>query len=640
MISRNIKNIIDIQRNGKRVLNVVRNGEVLHYYIPDSYVELEYIQNDEIIVTNNNYTKLYFDYYPTKDTSYYLDCCWRETNHDDVFIGINNTRTWHDSYNINQNSVSTSNGIIAFSYFSATETGNYASTGGKGLFTSGSRYTLTANKGNFLIEDENGSIVTSANLRNTYHDTYDDGSRRLLLGQCLGKIYKCVVKTNDIVSIHAIPVRRLGDAICGLYDTINQKFYPSETQVQFKGGPVKTVKNEFLTGNSWEKVTNMQWSKNSSYSRYKKTFIIDMVNKPYANTSHTKVLRTATSGVDEINGYGAAMTPPTYIDFQRLLFTNTNTGNILLQNVNPNWNIIKTVNAETNSFETDNQNLYFANKNSIEVVLTGNKKGNTNNVSVAKSSIARIVHLPYLEFTGEETSVINIGSIEITKDTRFKIRYEKHPVRSFDPIFGYGTHKTHACYLLPDSKNDANTESRIFFKNGDVEGSWFNTTNINYPSGTIDIQNNTVEFDGVRVKVARRGTDNQSDTWSDFALGARFNASLTNIYYWIGTINYFRLERKNSLYRHYLSAIMILNDGNYYLGFFESVEQIFYQCDSKTKPAYFGSSLNDDWSNIVDINGNTGVYSKVIDIIHTGNWRDNQVWNDSKIWSDTGSVTK
>lgn len=589
MIAKNIKNAVDIQNNGKRVLNVIKNGEVVYYYIPDSYVELEYGQiTAPINIDLKN--KSLIDY----TISIIHD--GEDVHLNNVFLKVNGNVRYLFSYGNYATSLSVNTvPYIAGELFSPSS--EIVTIGVKATSSSMSLYRNST----FIRSVNYPANTLSANTSITLYNRYNDGKN-----EDAYKVLNFYIKESSTQQIlnYFVFVRRLGDAICGMFDTINQKFYPSETQVQFKGGPIKTVKRELWLASNTESNNDITLNKyGSDRERGVKSFISNAINIAKRNTRTITYIKE-----DGTTGYKTEVTEP-YIDSlgDFRVYPNRYEDVVYSQNINPNWNILKSLNVTANDFETNNQNLYFANKASIEVVPTGNKKGNASNISVAKDHINRIVHIPYLHFVGSESKYINIAPIDQTTETALEVSVNglSTVYNSNNAVLGYWNGDTGYRYIIGYMTTGWSNSAYI--------GNGAESTRITYDedASVIRLSHKELLVNGVRIVDNRfRGGEY---TYDNFYLG--------NAYYYnngdsrIGNprneINYVRFERKNSLYRHYLPALMILKDNNYYLGFYETVEQVFYSCDEKTLPAYKGDTLNSDWSNLIDINGKVIDFTKI-----------------------------
>lgn len=597
MIAKNIKNAVDIQKNGKRVLNVIKNGEVVYYYIPDSYVELEYIQiTSAIKIAINNKANIDYDISIIHDGE--------DVTYNQVFLTIQGNVRYLFSYCNYASTFFTSNTVPYFGGKLFSSSSDIVKIGVKCNDTSMSLY-----RNKKLIQTIGNTTILPSNTTATFNYRND--------GKTPYKILNFTIKesTSQAIIHNFIPVRRLGDAICGMYDTINQKFYPSETQVQFKGGPIKMIKNE-------------QWSltaaANSKFILNKKTYIDRQIRSHIASALYSIGNQSSTYLVSKANEYDSRISDyykvtslsPYGVNFAHFTRVCANllkdSDSLIIQNINPNWNILKSDNVSANDYELNNQNLYFANKSSIEVVLTGNKKGNSNNINVTKADIQRIIHLPYLDFTGNETSLINIAPLELTKDTSHEL---------YVSIPSYITSTSYGVIGGP-----GNTDDRFFYTGGNQSIVRLGEPNVGGNASFVVQESEPLKivridktFLYINNKKYKHNLPSAVKTYTQFGLGNRMAYKMKGNFY------YYRIERKNSLYRHYLPALMLLKDGSYYLGFFETVEQVFYKCDDKTLPATNnGAALSDDWSNIIDINGNVIDYKyNIITPVYTIGGNDN-----------------
>lgn len=581
MIAKNIKNAVDIQKNGKRVLNVIKNGEVVYYYIPDSYVELEYIEG-----TKNAYI----------NTGIKLDIGYKLHHH----LEVTETNPGGGNGGFYGTAASVTSGV------SVDDKGYFLYYSGDALTQGIRTYNDTINN-NYSAQQYPFYINGYGNISfNSIADwTYNKDK------SWLHHFNHRIFNAKNVCIFNAIPVRRLGDAICGLFDTINQKFYPSETQVQFKGGPIKMVDKENIYAQA-DTVPN--YSKNSNYHRSRRSFIVNATNAGNSKNSRYVYPVLEDSKV-KTGGYDAephlpytAMTGlnEEYTNFYRHLYGENTVTATYLQNINPNWNILKSPSVTANDYEINNQNLYFSNKSNIEVVLTGNKKGNANNLSISKDNIDKIIHLPYLEYTSKEKRFINIGSFELTADTTVYC--------SFIPTKDNASYGL--AYVFCGIINDSNDKSfglsyshsssqpyRVRFLPGNGNISYIydsDTSLVGQPMIIRCNYNDGFSFNNDSRKKSSIVWIN--DTISDLYIG---NSASNNLAWSGGKIYYIRFERKNNLYRHYIPAIMILKDGTYHYGFFESVEQIMYEADPTTKMPYEADSKNEDIrTSIFNINGN------------------------------------
>lgn len=583
MISKSVKNAVDIRKDNKIAFNVIKGTDIVHYYIPDSYVELEYIRG-----RSSGKSYITTDCLGSSDT---LRVVCSLSIKDNPYGPVSSTNTgggglFGFGFNTNSNNgwyaywVGTANGV-------STDTRN-------ATMTSGRLITPFTNADFKNIYSVNSSDIDGIHFTvNAYEDANHEVPSWILNNTfTLHRNYQ--VWKADKCILNLIPVRRLGDGICGMFDTIEQKFYSSNTQYQFKGGPVKLVDGEgYSSGGDGSELSKLSKTKVTTNAASKKSFIATVLNR---NAGEFKGIKLTDSNVvyvvtDQMSPYGeiSAMLFCRYFP-QR----DRDSTSVYVQNINPNWTILKADGVEDNTYETANQNLYFSNKDSIEIVPTGNKKGDPSNMRLNKSDIIRIIHIPYLQFNGTQTSFINIGPIETTTDTTMEVcvgGLDDMARTTWHVAYGGRTDKWRNLNMFIDSSDAETSVNYVSFNNGVVDA-------VNY-SCHLD-KSNFNPIDCIRIapheflkkytKTVIPGGSNFRDlTLSTFYLGngqaiENYNQDAP-LYNWDDKICYFRIERKNSLYRHYLPASIFAENNSQYVGFYEVVEQVFYMADISTVPA-------------------------------------------------------
>lgn len=464
MIAKSLKNAVDIRKNNKIAFNVIKGTDIVHYYIPDSYVELEYIIDPDGVV---------------------LD---RQVEFDDNGVLLNNK----------------------------------------------------------------------------------------------------------------VPVRRLGDGICGLFDTLNQVFKPSPTVKQYKGGPVKCV--EGLNYNYNILNSSISYKKESDSSIGKKSFVHNTLNRTDGNVGFLLGTSVYVPTVST-NPYTSNA------NFTRYFPHNDKTNSLYVQHINPNWTILKGRGVTNNTYETANQNLYFTNKDTVEIVPTGNKKGDPGNKRLNKSEITRIIHIPYLQFNGTQTSFINIGPIETTTDTTMEVCVGGLDDRArtiLHAAYGGRTDKWRSLNMFIDDPNTNESIKDISYNNGVSEQDTYcviEKSNFN-PIDCIRVAPHELLKKYTKTVISG-GSNFRNLTLPTFYLGNGQGYESYNqdapLYNWDDKICYFRIERKNSLYKHYIPASIFDIHSRQYVGFYEVVEQVFYMADLNTVPATVNDvQININGDSIVD----------------------------------------
>lgn len=573
MIAKSLKHTINIRKGDTVCFNTFKGTDIIHYHIPDSYVELQYIYSpsnkkcyiDTGIVPPNNSTikvKMSCSAWSTSDTASGYVCGTIDT---------------HVALRWDSNSISTGWGL---SKTTGVQNGSFKATGNTSTHLMiNSCYSI------------DGELYTTTQSDWIQHMNYQ------------------VWTANNICILNLIPVRRLGDGVCGMFDTISQTFKQSSTQYQFKGGDAQWILKHNINVRSSDNTVHI--GKSDTECILKKSFIS---SGTYANTIDTYYICKYDNDTYSKWASSSVITPyhidtNNHGDFSRVYINCKATVPIYyMQNVNPNWNIYKgQLVTDANQYESNNQNLYYANQDTVHVYSIITKQ----DIQISTSSISRIVHIPYLEYTGTESYCIDINHMENINDYTVDLLISNMQANN-SGILGVATANTtrglavsldtSGSTLLIGNRSislqDTDYTQPIRFSAKECIYKYNHNRAINTNTASLATTHSCL-IGGVGIATNPIDEEAAFDGDNKIASGTR--------------VHYIRFETHNQLYKHLIPAILILNnytfeDSNgdsqsYIIGYFEAVNQVFYQADANTLPAYTGDSLASDFSNVLDING-------------------------------------
>lgn len=438
------------------------------------------------------------------------------------------------------------------------------------------------------------------------------------------KIYASVTTDeNNKITANKIPVRRLGDGCCMIFDTITQDVVdgPQVTSKYFQGGPIKMIPGYYY------KVTHdtdpyVSLVKNSNFKRAKQSFLTTTLRMAVDANMQNITFNGSGYYFCEMNRSPYDVTNGLYKT--RSFINKSNVSNQLIQHINPNWNVVYGSSITEDQF-INNQNLYISNLTSIKVVPIKTIKTADTVEDVAVSDIKRIVHIPYHTFvrgtTGASGNYFNFGPIEQTTGDTYEVMVTAdgltHKYQHYEVIFGGRMDKWRSLNLfMCEESNWDGSEPAVSFNNGVQESEPYDSRNVykKYLQNTEVLRCSPKECiyhthrgNGIKLNDGSGYANYRNYTMPFFTIGCGQEVGTYSnnfaTYFFSGKIHYLRIERQNELYRHYLPAILLKTDGTKLAGYFECREQIFYRGDGIITPAFSGSSLADDWSNVIDING-------------------------------------
>lgn len=191
----------------------IYNTKKLELFLPDEYIELEYIQSDgaQFIDTEikpcMNKIRCVCDVSPL-------------SNADTPFFGSRGT--YYLFYNVSGN------------YFWPTSKCETI----QGTLAIGEKYHIDWNKGTLIVTGPNGVYQKGVRSNNT-QDTYNmyifnfnpkDSSRT-----CVAKLYNFKIFVEDLLVRNFIPAKRKSDNVIGMYDMISRQFFTNSGTGSFTG---------------------------------------------------------------------------------------------------------------------------------------------------------------------------------------------------------------------------------------------------------------------------------------------------------------------------------------------------------------------------------------------------------------------
>lgn len=325
-------------------------GGVLDYNIPDSYVELEWIQITSLLqITLNNKSTVNYECYLTCDGEDYYK---KNTE----FIRISGSDYYLCSY-------CNAYGGDSYVYNSLP------------YFSSRCFYKGDTVKINITCINGKMSCYINDKLKHTLNAPILSGNNILSIRYRSDNYnykihYLTIIESSSLnVLHHFIPVRRLGDGVCGLFDTINQKFYSSTSNKQFIGGTLKTIKNELDASYIPDYITlvKIDHHKYNGYLRLKKSLIMDA----YYSNGYFSRFRVANNNPGYLY-FRTTMRTPYYNDSidQTGALSAFRETNQIFYNINPNFRIYLSDGLDLLNYEINNQNIIL-NKNMFNVYNTG-----------------------------------------------------------------------------------------------------------------------------------------------------------------------------------------------------------------------------------------------------------------------------
>lgn len=301
-----------------------RGRGVLDYSIPDSYVELEYIHGYYYTTIN-----------PYIDTKLTLDKGYRILAY--LYSEGKNPNLRGAAYGTGTGLASNITGFYHWYGYTITRFNK------EGEYDFDDIVVNNYDRQNFTFLINSYHVGNSETLYNTW-------------GRSGFLRHKKYIVYNDkgVYIAHLIPVRRLGDGICGMFDTINQKFYSSEAQVQFQGSSIKYVNKERFN-------SKLNYIKNNIYNRIKKSYISNTI---YSSSNDYYYQLNNSNDIISNNSSG-------YNYNRNRLFSMNyfiGSGDYGKSNINPNYNIDKR--NDYVDIYGNNEELYI-DKKRINVYNTG-----------------------------------------------------------------------------------------------------------------------------------------------------------------------------------------------------------------------------------------------------------------------------
>lgn len=230
----NVKAIFDnnVQKNVKKITDA--DGNIIWYKVPDGYRKVEYIHGDGEQYINTGYatnanTELIFKYKSN------LIAYSSGNSHTRCILGgrltvDNGISIWERDGNYQYGGRSTAYPAI----YSAIQNTNIHKIR---IAKDGDVYVddtkiLTYNTGSDFPANGYLYLFTCLSASGVNTRTSDDTDMRTMIGQ----FYYCIVKNNDVVVRHLIPVVRNSDDKPGMYDLVNDVFYTNAGTGEFTWG--------------------------------------------------------------------------------------------------------------------------------------------------------------------------------------------------------------------------------------------------------------------------------------------------------------------------------------------------------------------------------------------------------------------
>ena len=218
------------------------------YGYNNEYVELDYVETN-----GNQYIDL--DIIPNQNTGFEID--FSTDNSFNTSLSIPNNFGTIFGVRSSYASNSASNGFELTTYTGSGSSPAYSATGqfvfGSKLYPAGmkrnERIQISLKNGiykdslNNQLELDTASFTSPAKLRlfAMYQPNYGSSIEMARV-----KLYSFKLYSGDTLSMNLVPVYRLSDGVVGLYDTVNSKFYASDTNTSLIGGSTKVVTNSTI----------------------------------------------------------------------------------------------------------------------------------------------------------------------------------------------------------------------------------------------------------------------------------------------------------------------------------------------------------------------------------------------------------